>query len=43
MKSAFETQGMVPAHDTPEQFRALIARDALRWAELIRTQSISAE
>lgn len=26
--SAFETQGVTPAHGTPEQFGALVAKDA---------------
>jgi tripartite-type tricarboxylate transporter receptor subunit TctC len=42
-RAAFETQGMVPAHGTPEQLRALMAKDAARWAEVIRTQGITAE
>lgn len=41
--AAFQTQGMVPTHSTPEAFRALMARDAQRWAEVIRTQHITAE
>ncbi len=43
VKSAFETQGMVPAHSTPAQFRALIERDAERWAALIKARNITAE
>ena len=43
VKAAFETQGMVPAHSTPEQFHALMTKDAARWAELIKAQSITAE
>ena len=42
VRSAFETQGMVPAHSTPEQFRALMASDAARWAQLIAMQGIKA-
>ena len=41
--TAFQTQGMVPTHSTPEAFRALMAKDAQRWAEVIRTQHITAE
>ena len=41
--AAFQTQGMVPTHSTPEAFRALMAKDAQRWAEVIRTQHITAE
>lgn len=43
VKTAFETQGMVPAHSTPEQFQALMAKDAARWAELIKSRNITAE
>jgi len=41
--AAFQTQGMVPTHSTPEAFRALMAKDAQRWAEVIKTQHITAE
>ena len=43
VKTAFETQGMVPAHSTPEQFQALMAKDAARWADLIKARNITAE
>ena len=43
MKAEFLTQGMVPASSTPAEFRALIERDALRWAELIKSQNIAAD
>ncbi|SIP98785.1 tripartite tricarboxylate transporter substrate binding protein [Pseudacidovorax sp. RU35E] len=39
----FEAQGMVPAHSTPADFGKLIARDATRWAEVVRTGNITAE
>ena len=42
VKAAFETQGMTPAHSSADEFRALIERDAARWAEVIRAQRISA-
>ena len=42
-KTAFETQGMSPAHSTPEQFRTLMAKDAARWADVIKAQNITAE
>ena len=42
VKAAFETQGMVPAHSTPEQFRALMVKDAARWSQLITSQNIRA-
>ncbi len=43
VKTAFETQGMVPATSTPAQFAQIIQRDALRWAQVIREQKISAD
>jgi tripartite-type tricarboxylate transporter receptor subunit TctC len=43
VKTAFEAQGMVPAHSTPEAFRALMVKDAARWAEVVKSQNISAD
>ena len=43
VKKAFEGQGMDPASDTPDGFARLVARDADRWAALIKTQGIKAE
>lgn len=43
VKAAFETQGMVPAHSTPEEFRSLMTKDAARWAQLVKAQNIQAE
>ena len=43
VRTAFETQGMVPTHSTPEQFRTLMAKDAARWASLIKAQNITAD
>ena len=43
VRSAFETQGMTPASSTAQEFGALIERDALRWAEVIKAQKISAD
>ena len=40
---AFETQGMTPAHSTPDVFRKLVAADAKRWSDLIKAQGITAE
>jgi len=40
---AFEAQGMVPATSTPAEFGALIAKDAGRWAEVVRRGNITAE
>ena len=34
---------MAPAHSTPEQFRELMAKDAARWAEVIKAQNITAD
>lgn len=41
--AAFETQGMVPAPSTASAFGELIARDATRWAEVVRAGRITAE
>lgn len=41
--TAFETQGMTPAHSTPEAFQQLMATDAQRWASLIKAQGITAD
>lgn len=43
VRAAFETQGMDPASSTPEEFQQLVEKDALRWAQLIKAQNISAE
>ena len=40
IKVAFESQGMIPAHSTPAQFRQLLEQDAARWSALIRAQGI---
>jgi tripartite-type tricarboxylate transporter receptor subunit TctC len=41
--TAFEAQGMTPAHSTPEAFRQLMTSDAKRWADLIKAQGITTE
>ncbi len=41
--SAFESQGMTPEHSTPDAFREVMVADAKRWADLIKTQGITAE
>ncbi len=41
VKAAFETQGMLPAHSTPDAFRQVIAADAKRWSDLIKAQGIT--
>ncbi|MEO7391236.1 MAG: tripartite tricarboxylate transporter substrate binding protein [Ramlibacter sp.] len=43
VRTAFETQGMEPATSSPEQFRRLVEQDAERWAQLIKSQGITAE
>ncbi len=43
VRRAFQTQGMDPASSTPEEFKALVEKDAVRWAQLIKTQNITAE
>ena len=43
VRAAFETQGMTPAHSTPQEFAALIERDAQRWADVIKAQRITAD
>jgi len=43
VRSAFETQGMTPAHSSAQEFGTLIERDAVRWAEVIKAQQIRAD
>jgi tripartite-type tricarboxylate transporter receptor subunit TctC len=43
VRSAFETQGMTPAHSSAQEFGALIERDAARWAQVIKAQHIRAD
>ena len=43
IKTAFEAQGMTPAHSTPEEFARLMAADSRRWSELIKAQGITAQ
>ena len=43
IRTAFETQGMSPAHSSAEAFRSLIARDAERWAQVVQAQGIKAD
>jgi tripartite-type tricarboxylate transporter receptor subunit TctC len=43
VRKAFQTQGMDPSGSTPADFQRLVEQDAKRWAELIRTQKISAD
>ena len=41
--TAFKAQGMVPATSTAEEFGALIAKDAQRWATVVQRGGITAE
>jgi tripartite-type tricarboxylate transporter receptor subunit TctC len=43
VRTAFQTQGMTPASSSPAEFGALIEKDALRWAQVIKAQGITAE
>ncbi len=43
VKKAFQAQGMDPTSSSPADFQRLVEKDAKRWAELIKTQKISAE
>jgi tripartite-type tricarboxylate transporter receptor subunit TctC len=43
VKSAFETQGMSPAHSSAEEFKRLISKDAERWAKVVKAQGIQAD
>ena len=43
VRTAFHAQGMDPATSTPEEFRRLVARDADRWAKVVRTAHIKAD
>lgn len=40
---AFESQGMVPATSSAEEFATLIARDADRWEKVVKRGGITAE
>ena len=43
VKAAFESQGMTPTSSTPQAFRALMEKDAARWAKVIKDQNIRAD
>jgi tripartite-type tricarboxylate transporter receptor subunit TctC len=43
VRTAFETQGMTPAHSSAQEFAALIERDAARWSQVIKAQHIRAD
>lgn len=42
VKKAFQTQGMDPSSSTPGEFKSLVELDAKRWAQLIKSQGITA-
>jgi tripartite-type tricarboxylate transporter receptor subunit TctC len=41
--TAFESQGMVPASSTPDEFKELMAKDAQRWAGVVQRGNITAD
>ena len=43
VRHAFAPQGMDPAGSTPAEFKALVQKDARRWADLVRARGITAE
>lgn len=43
VRTAFQSQGMDPASSTPEEFRRLVAKDADRWAAVVKKAGIKAE
>lgn len=43
VRTAFQSQGMDPASSSADEFRRLVARDADRWARVVRTANIKAE
>lgn len=43
VRTAFETQGMSPQSSSAAEFRALMERDARRWAGVIQAQGIRAD
>lgn len=43
VRTAFQSQGMDPAWATADDFRKLVAKDAERWARLVKTAGIKAE
>jgi tripartite-type tricarboxylate transporter receptor subunit TctC len=43
VRTTFQTQGMDPAWSTPEDFRKLVAKDADRWAAVVKAANIRAE
>ena len=43
VRTAFMAQGMDPASSTPTEFQRLVQQDAGRWAQLIKSQGITAD
>lgn len=43
VKKAFQTQGMDPSSSSPAEFQRLVDKDAKRWAQLIKSQKITAD
>jgi tripartite-type tricarboxylate transporter receptor subunit TctC len=43
VRAAFETQGMTPAHSSPEDFHRLMEDDAARWGKVVKDQGIQAD
>ena len=43
VRTAFMAQGMDPASSTPAEFQRLVQQDAGRWAQLIKSQGITAD
>lgn len=43
VRTAFMTQGMDPASSSPAEFQRLVQQDAGRWAQLIKSQHITAD
>ncbi len=41
--TAFASQGMVPAASTPAEFGSLIAKDAVRWSDVVKRGGITAD
>lgn len=43
VRHTFESLGMDPASSTPHAFKELVDKDAVRWAQLIKAQHITAQ
>jgi tripartite-type tricarboxylate transporter receptor subunit TctC len=40
VRTAFETQGMTPAHSSAAELQTLMELDAVRWAKVVQAQAI---